>query len=273
MTLTRRARDWVIVAMLVALPVLFLRANVKSPSELNFLDRIILRISAPIEAALTGIARGVGNVWSHYIYLVHVKKDNEALRDENAKLRAELVEAKQQASRGSDLEQLLKLRSSVPVATVAARVIGAETSAFFRVVRVRLDRGDADVKPGMPVISSAGVVGRVQRVFGPYSDVLLAADPKSAIDIVLPRTGGRGVLKGIPGDNRYRTRIEYLLRKDEIAEGDLVVTSGLGAFPRDLVVGKVVKVTKRDFGLYQEAEVEPAVDFAKVSDVLVVLTP
>src|SRR5579862_3718415 len=100
MTVTRRARDWVIVAMLVALPVLFLRANVKAPSELNFLDRVILRISSPIEGALTGLARGVGGVWSHYIYLVHVKKDNESLIDENAKLRAQLIEAKQESARG-----------------------------------------------------------------------------------------------------------------------------------------------------------------------------
>ena len=178
--------------------------------------------------------------------------------------------AHQQAERGGELERLLKLRSTLPSGVLAAHVVGAETSAFFRVVRVRLDRGEGEAKPGMPVVSSAGVVGRVQRVYGPYSDVLLAADAKSAIDVVLPRTGGRGVIKGIAGDNRYRTRIEYLLRKDEIAEGDTVVTSGLGAFPRDLVVGKVVKVTKRDFGLYQEAEVEPSVDFAKLTEVLIV---
>jgi rod shape-determining protein MreC len=149
-----------------------------------------------------------------------------------------------------------------------------ETSSFFRVVRIRLDVGDAQVSPGMPVVASAGVVGRVQRVFGRYADVLLAADPKSSIDVVVPRTGGRGVVKGIPGDNRYRTRIEYLLRKDEVAEGDLVVTSGLGGtFPRHLPIGKIVKIARRDYGLYQEAEVEPLVDFGKLTEVLVMLAP
>ena len=58
MTLTRRAREWVIVAVLIALPVLFLRANLKSPSDINWLDRAVLRISSPIEAALTWIGRG-----------------------------------------------------------------------------------------------------------------------------------------------------------------------------------------------------------------------
>jgi rod shape-determining protein MreC len=124
----------------------------------------------------------------------------------------------------------------------------------------------------MAVIAAAGVVGRVQRVFGGWCDVLLAADPKSSIDVVVARTGGRGVVKGIAGSDRYRTRIEYLERKDEAAEGDLVVTSGLGGFfPHDLPVGKIVKVDKRGFGLYQDAEVQPVVEFGKLRDVLVVV--
>jgi rod shape-determining protein MreC len=272
MTLTRRARELILVAILLALPVLFLRANLAASDHLNWLDRAILRISAPLQAGITGLARAVGGVWTRYVALVHVKADNARLADENARLRAELVAANSNAARASDLEKLLGLRGQLARETIAAHVIGVETSAFFRVVRIKLDRGDHVVEPGMAVLASAGVVGRVQRVFGPYSDVLLAADPKSSIDVVVPRTGGRGVLKGIAGDNRYRTRIAYLERKDEVAAGDLVVTSGLaGIFPRDVPIGKIVKVSKKDFGLYQEAVVQPVVDFGKLRDVLIVV--
>jgi rod shape-determining protein MreC len=275
-TLTRRARELVIVATLLAVPVLFLRANLaaslEGTSHLNVVDRAILRVSAPLQAAITGIARGVGSVWTKYIALVHVKEDNARLTDENARLRAELVAAKNAAAHEGDLEKLLELRGSLQFDSIPARIIAVETSAFFRVVRVRLDKGDDIVKPGMAVIASAGVVGRVQRVFGGWCDVLLAADPKSSIDVVVARTGGRGVLKGIAGSDRYRTRIEYLERKDEAAAGDVVVTSGLGGFfPRDLPVGTIVKVDKRGFGLYQEAEVQPVVDFGKLRDVLIVV--
>jgi rod shape-determining protein MreC len=271
-TLTRRARELVIVATLLAVPVLFLRANLAATDHLNVVDRAILRVSAPLQSGLTAAVRGIGNGWTRYIALVHVKEDNARLTDENAKLRAELVAAKNAASREGDLEKLLALRSAIQFESIAARVVAVETSAFFRVVRVKLDRGGADVKPGMAVVASAGVVGRVQRVFGNWCDVLLAADPKSSIDVVVVRTGGRGVVKGIAGSDRYRTRIEYLERKDEAAEGDLVVTSGLGGFfPRDLPVGKIVRVDKRGFGLYQDAEVQPVVDFGKLRDVLVVV--
>jgi rod shape-determining protein MreC len=270
MTITRRARELALVVMLLALVVLTLRANIKSPADLNLLDRAILRISAPLQALVSGAARGVAGAWSRYVFLVGVEAKNARLIEENARLKSALERESKRSLRVTELERLAGLKSEVGMQAQAARVIGAETSSFFRVVRVRLDRGEESVRPGLAVVAPAGVVGRVQRVFGGYSDVLLACDPKSSIDIVVPRTGGRGVLKGIPGDNRYRTRIEYLLRKDEVKEGDLIVTSGLGGmFPRDYPVGKIVSVTRRDFGLYQEAEVEPAVDFARLSEVLV----
>ena len=51
------------------------------------------------------------------------------------------------------------------------------------------------------------------------------------------------------------------------------VTTGLGGFPRDVQVGKVSRVVKNPAGLYQEIEVTPDVDFARLSEVLVVVAP
>ena len=79
---------------------------------------------------------------------------------------------------------------------------------------------------------------------------------------------------GKPGENGYRCSIEYLVRGEQAKEGDKVVTSGLGgAFPRDLAVGKVSRVVPGAVGLYQEVEVTPDVDFARLSEVLVVVAP
>jgi rod shape-determining protein MreC len=276
----RRARDLLIVAALLGLSLFLLQRSTHGPGgssgthDLSFVERGLLRLSAPLQHGATSAGDALGRVWSRYIYLVDVKKDNERLAADNARLRSELERAKLELVRGQRLERLLGLRQEVPSETAAARVIGVESSPFFRVVRVRLDRGSDEMKPGMPVLVPEGVVGRVGRVFGRYSDVVLAVDPKSSIDVVLPRTGGRGVLKGVSGENGYRARIEYLLRSEEVKEGDEVVTSGVGGvFPRGVAVGKIAKVVRRDFGLYQEAEVTPSVDFSRLDEVLVVLAP
>ena len=45
----KRYRDAAIVLLLLAVPFFFLRASMKKPENLTTLDRVILRISAPIQ--------------------------------------------------------------------------------------------------------------------------------------------------------------------------------------------------------------------------------
>jgi len=63
------------------------------------------------------------------------------------------------------------------------------------------------------------------------------------------------------------------MQGEQAKEGDLVVTSGLGGFPRDLPVGKISKLVKNSAGLTQDIEITPDVDFARLSEVLVVVAP
>jgi rod shape-determining protein MreC len=275
---SRRTRELVIVVLLLALPVLVLRSGLKEPSELSGFDRAILWVSSPLQSGVTGLARWVGGVWTRYVALWGISDENAKLREENAKLKQQVSQLEQEGARTAELEKLLRLRETQKGEMLSARVVGAEVSSYFRVMRVKLDRGDLEIRQGMPVLAAAGVVGRVHRTFGNYSDVLLATDPKSSIDVVITsangkRIKGRGVVKGIPGERRYRTRIEYLLRQDEVGEGDVVVTSGIGGFPRNLPLGKVTRVSKHESGLFQDAEVEPAVDFGKLAEVMVLIAP
>lgn len=276
-TRSLRAKRLLVTAVLLVVLALLLRASVKAPDQLNFVDRLLLRMLAPVQGAVVRVGQRISDAFSHYAFLVSVKRDNERLVQENGALRAQLLGVSQLAARAERLERLLELRSQVLADTVAAEVVSVETSRQLRVLRVRLHTGSpsgyGEVKAGMPVLSPSGVVGRVARTVGPYSDVQLATDPRSSIDVVLPRTGSRGVLKGLSSDTRYVCRVEYLVQKDEVQLGDVVVTSGLGGlFPRDIPVGRVVGLKKSDASLYQEVEVEPLVDFGKLREVLVVLS-
>lgn len=268
-----RIRDVVICAVLLAMPLLFLRANLREPENVGPLDRAILLLSSPVQKVATRAAEGVRSFWTDYVFLVHLRGENERLRRENARLRAEAERAKTTAERAARYERLLGLRGETPSETLAARIIARETSPYFRVVRAALDRGGKDVLAGMPVIAPEGVVGRVERVYGGYSDVLLAVDSKSAIDVKVLPSGARGIARGL-GTDGYGCRLEYVLREDSVRPGDRVVTSGeAGSFPRDLDVGKITRVSRPAVGLYQEVEIRPSVDFARLDEVLVVLAP
>ncbi|HEX7599510.1 MAG TPA: rod shape-determining protein MreC, partial [Polyangia bacterium] len=240
---------------------------------LSPVDRGILAMVTPLQSRMARLARSIGHAAGQYVDLVDVRGKNEALQNENGRLRAELMEAKRGAAESVRYQKLLGLRDAVTAETLVARVIAIDVSPYFRVARIQLDRGEGLVSRGMPVITPDGVVGRINRVAGDASDILLSVDPRSAIDVVLPRTGGRGILRGKAGENGYRCAIEYLMQGEQAKEGDLVVTSGLAGFPRDLPVGKVSKVTRNAAGLSQELEVAPNVDFARISEVLVVVAP
>lgn len=274
MVLPRKLRDYILSAALLAVPVLFLQANLKEPAELSPIDRGILRVSAPIQAAVTGTVGAIHTGWRRYVYLVGVEKENQELRLEQRQLQAKLREAGRGLGRLEHVERLLRFRASQAVETIGVRVIGRDSSPFVRMLRVHVDRGRESLRAGQPVVTADGVVGRIGRVYGAYAEVALAVDPKSAIDVVIQRTGGRGVLRGIEGKNRYVCRIDYLLRKEEVKNGDLVVTSGVASvFPKDLPVGRISRVTRRTYGLYQEVEVSPVVDMSSLRELLVILSP
>jgi rod shape-determining protein MreC len=179
----KRYRDIAIVVLLLAVPFFFLRANMKRPENLNALDRVVLRVSAPIEFGASSLARGISNLLSDYVFLVDVKKDNERLAYENARLREQVHKLEQQQVENQHLRRLLQLRESIPGDTVSAQVIAKDFTEFFRVTRVVLDRGSRNIRPHMPVVSPDGVVGAVQRVAGDSVDVQLSVDAAFGIDV------------------------------------------------------------------------------------------
>jgi rod shape-determining protein MreC len=271
---SKRVREGAVVAVTLVLAIIALRMSAKNPGELSALDRGILRLVSPAQSAMSFVARGIAGVAGRFVELAHARAENHELAKENARLRAEVAELRRLADESGRYQRLLGLRDQTPAETIAARIISIDASPYFRVARVELDRGEGIVKHGMPVLTPDGVVGRIGRVSGSSSDILLLVDPRSAIDVIIPRTGGRGILRGKSGENGYRCSIEYLTRGNAAQVGDKVVTSGLGgAFPRDLAVGKVTAVLPGAVGLFQEVEVTPDVDFARLSEVLVVAAP
>ncbi len=269
----RRYRDIVIVVLLLAVPFFFLRASIRRPEEMSVVDRTVMRIAAPFQYAAAALARGVSSIVSDYVYLVDVKADNGRLAYENARLRARNREIVAEEAENRRLKRLLGLRETVPNETVSAVVIGKDTTEYFRVAHLVLDNPGAAVRPNMPVISLDGTVGTVLRVAGDTIDVQLTVDSGFGVDVASERTGARGFVRGTGDRMRYTVRVEYVQRTDEVDVGDLLLTSGVGCrFPKGIPVARVTKVLKRDFGIYQEVEAEPTVDFSRLEDALIVLT-
>ncbi|GAC1372506.1 MAG: rod shape-determining protein MreC [Polyangiales bacterium] len=265
----RRGRDAVVIVLLLALPFFVLRANVRDPRRLNALDRLVLRLSAPLQYVGSLVGRGISSVVGSYVYLVDVKKDNEGLKHDNAVLRERVRKLEGLEVENRRFRELLKLREQLGPEALTAQVIAKEGTEFH-VARLQLDRPSTDIRPGWPVLDEQGVVGVVQRVEGDSLEVQLAIDPQLAIDVVDERTGARGIARGTTDVDRYACRVEYMKRSDEVSVGDLLVTSGVGArFAKNLPVARITKIHNRGFGEFQEVEAEPVVSFSRLEEVLV----
>lgn len=218
---------------------------------------------------------GLGDLWDRYIDVVGVRSENERLRAEVERLRDENTRLLGVMQENARLRAMVGFSEAHPqLELVAARVVAVDMSRFFRVTSVRLDTRHARVEPGQPVVSSAGVVGYVSDVSGRYAEVTLAVDPRASIDVLVQRNRARGVLRGLGNDDDYASRVAYLMRRDAVRPGDVVVTSGMGGrFPPDLVVGRIASVDDSTAGMFQEVRVEPAVDFSRLEEVFVILDP
>ncbi len=270
----RYVRDLLVVALLLAVPFFFLRASIRDPRKLSWFDSVVLRVAAPIQWAAAALARGVSSLWGDYVYLVEVKADNQRLAYENARLADRVRHLEQADVDARRLRRLLGLREAVPGDFVSAQVVAKDLNTFFRIATVALDRAGHDVRSKMPVISQDGVVGQVQRVAGDRVEVQLAVDASSGIDVIDESSGARGFVVGTGDPARYACRVELVQRTDEVAVGDLLVTSGVGrAFPRGVPVARVTRVEKREFGMYQTVEAKPTVDFSRLEEVLVLTSP
>jgi rod shape-determining protein MreC len=264
-------RDAVILLALVIIPAVFLRANLRDPSELSWLDRALLQVSGPVQYVAEWAADGATSIIEDYVYLVDVKSDNDQLRAENNRLRREMRVLRGDAQRVHELASLLGLREQLATETMTARVIAKGISPSFRVVRLAVDQGEhAGLHAGMPVVANEGLVGQIRRVSGRFADVLLTIDPESRVDVVVGEGRARGRIEGLGERSRYRCRIQFDRADDQVAIGDEVFTSGLGKkFPASILIGYVSKIGEQEFGLHQEGEVTPSVDFTRLDEVLI----
>jgi len=232
------------------------------------LGTLILTALLPIQAGMVRIAEGGESLWEQFTEIGRMRVENARLRAQVDTLSREAAALREQATSADRLERLLELREKVAYRSVAARVVSRDPGHWFATLVV--DRGRREgVDRNSPVVTPDGVVGRVIEVTPTASRILLIADSRSALGVLVQDSRAAGVVEGW---GTGTLRLKYLSRAAALKQGDRVVTSGLGGvFPRGLVVGRIRSVTREEGALLQEAEVEPAAALDRLEEVLILL--
>jgi rod shape-determining protein MreC len=225
-------------------------------------------VVSPPERLIHDAVLGVEGMWSNYIYLQQVHKQNQDLEKTIDRLRLEQAALLEDARQGERLQALLGFQESYIYSTVAAQAFGTSGSDQSRVFYI--DKGSTNgLGRDMAVISADGIVGKVRDVFPHAAQVLAINDQTSGAGVILETTRIRGILRGDAAGN---LEIVGLLADQRIQPGENVLTAGGDLiFPRGLPVGTVEKVVRdpeRDS--FIDVMVKPAAHLNRLDEVLII---
>lgn len=206
--------------------------------------------------------------WERYVYLVGLKQENDAFKEQVAELRQTNMFMRAEARSAKRVGQLLDFVPPVRWESAGARVIAHRMGPAGSLATIAVDRGSTSgVENDMPVVCLDGVVGRVWQAGAATSSVLLVTDSNSQIAVLGDLNRSPGMLSGQGYGEPMLLRFVNL--NALIDPGELLVSSGLsGIFPKGLPVARVTKVQRSDISLFLTIEAEPLVDMAGVEDVL-----
>ncbi|MBU0674082.1 MAG: rod shape-determining protein MreC [Proteobacteria bacterium] len=247
----------------------FLTISSIGQREFSAPHKIIFEILGTAQTGVTGLRNLGVNTWQHYVALWNVRTENLQLRLEIKKYQEMNSKYQEALATNLRLNSLLDLKESLPAPTLTAQVIGRDPSQWFKTLTI--NRGTSSgVTRGMPVVTVEGVVGQIFDGANHYAKVIQAIDPNSAIDVLVQRSRTQGILKGT--GSTYK--LQYVVKNSDVRVGDTVITSGLsGTFPKAIPVGTVSSVVSNRRGMFLEIDITPAVDFNRLENVVIVMTP
>jgi rod shape-determining protein MreC len=266
---TRRARLLVVLLLTAALVLVTIDFRSKGDGPLDAVGRGIMTVVGPLQDGLSRLVRPIGDFFSGFTQVGTLKEQIRRLQEQNAQLLQRERTVTDIARENEELRKLLGLSDRLNLKTVTARVTGVGPSNFEHTVFI--DRGTANgVRKDMPVVSGAGLVGRVVQVSQRTARVLLLVDPSSAVAARLASNGETGVAEGTGGDE---LRLDLFDAEAAVTAGDEVVTSGYegGVYPPGIPIGTVARIQEKGNALARRAFVTTFVDFSSLDFLLIVV--
>ncbi len=211
----------------------------------------------------------IGYIQSTFSLIPNVfqlEKENKQLRETNNILSNEVSRLKESKLENMRLTQMLEFRQRTGYRMVTAKIVGKTLIQTRNNITLNVGEKDS-VKPGMPVITDKGLVGKIVAASGSFSiaQILLNKDLKiSAKD---QRSRVDGILSW---DGENRLQLKNVSKSSDVAVGDVIITSEYSNhFPAGIPIGYALTAGTVD-NLFKKIEVQPFVNFETLEEVFVV---
>ncbi len=229
----------------------------------------------PVQGVLSRAGNWVGNTVSLPFEAIGATYDYHELQlqleDAQGQLRM-LEEYKQENQR---LNQLLGFQSSLMTAsnyqTISASVIGRDSTNWFGTIWINVGSVNG-IANNMTVITPSGLVGRIINVTSNSAEVLLITDSRSGVSALTQKSRIAGFVEGVlqASDSLVMGQIAITRQAEP---GEVIITAGMDSlYLKGIPIGVVTSVGKDNSGLYNQAVVEPFVDFSCLEEVMVLVS-
>lgn len=259
---------WVILLIVTGIILGIMAASAVAGS--NSANSIAGSIVAPLEKAVSSFG-ALGDFADSLVNSGKYKGENEALRERIASLEQATINIDTYRSENERLRSLLELKETrTELNYEGANVIARESGDWYDTIVIDKGRGDG-VRVNSVAIVQGGLVGSVFEVGADYAKIKTVNDVESSVGAICGRTNDIGLAEGKSGlTPQGKCSLNYLDKNAKIVVGDNIETSGMGGiFPKGLHIGRVTEVVDSGDGLTISCEIETAVDFGKITEVLV----
>ncbi len=266
-----RSRFSLFILLLLSVTLLTLDARDFGPVE-RLKDGLAAVVS-PVRSLGDTAFSPIGNAWENFSNSDDLEAENERLRQELETLRAAQIDDAGAAERLEALETELGLRRTLEYDTVVAEVIAESISNFDQLV-LEINRGSSDgLVDGMPVVTTGGLIGKVEDTGTRTARVRLMTDTQMQIGVLIVGPDEPGIMAGQGEDELPIIGNGTIPIRVDVNVGDVVVTLGgsRSLYPPGLPIGTVAQVDVDQGSLEQTLLVEPSASLDRVEFVTVVL--
>jgi rod shape-determining protein MreC len=269
-----------VVGGLVLLSLILITISFRSPTggALHGVESAGATVLRPFEVAAERVARPFQDVYGYFRSLVHAKSENEKLQEQVNRLRQLVLQGESARQENEQLRAALSYidgpRFPKDYHGVNARII-SWASEFDQRVVISAGSGNG-IRQDTPIVTRAGLVGRVTDLNGSAAQVTLIIDENSAVQALDVNTRAVGLVRHGQGEGSLI--LDRVTKDRNVQEGDIIVTAGTRSkqypslFPRGIPIGIVTSVGQSDTAPYKQVQVNPFVDFSSLDAVTALIT-